>query len=142
METYVVSTFPIDDEAFVAAVNNGQLLPSEFGHLQHLRLGWLLIRSAPLEVAIEQTCTAITRFATHHGAENKFHRTITEALLRLMAQGGAMEPAKDWACFLQCNHALVNDAHSVLARHYSPTLLATAEARRQFLPPDRQPLTA
>jgi hypothetical protein len=142
METFMAATPLIDDEAFVTAVNNCQLLPSEFGHLQHLRLGWLQLRSAPLEMAIEETCTALARFATHYGAENKFHRTITEVLLRLMAQGGAMEPEKDWPCFLHCNQALVNDARSVLARHYSPTLLASDEARRHFLPPDRLPFNA
>jgi hypothetical protein len=120
----------LDDAQFLAAVADGSLPASDFGHRQHLRLGWLHLQTASLEVAIERTCADITRFATHHGAHAKFHRTITEALLRLMAARGPNDAA------------LVDDARGLLARHYSPTLLATPEARLRFQPPDLMPLPA
>ncbi|MBX3604895.1 MAG: hypothetical protein KF788_06475 [Piscinibacter sp.] len=135
-----IVALPLDDETFLAAVTGCRLPASEFGHLQHLRLGWLRLRQAPPDAAIERTCADIARFAAHHGADGKFHRTVTEALLRLMAHGGAAEPALDWPGFLQRNPALRDDARGLLARHYSPTLLASPEARRRFLPPDLLPL--
>lgn len=117
-----------DDASFLAAIASGSLPASDFDHRQHLRLARLHLQGAPLEVAIERTCADIARFAAHHGAHAKFHRTITEALLRLMAAPGADEAA------------LHDDARGLLARHYSPTLLANPEARLRFVPPDLLPL--
>jgi len=132
----------LDDEDLLAAIANCTLPATEFGHLQHLRLAWLRLRSAPLEAAIAQTCADIARFAAHHGAGDKFHRTVTEALLRLMAGSGATDPELDWPGFQRLNAALLDDARGLLARHYSPTLLASPEARQLFQPPDRLPLPA
>src|SRR5262245_34955208 len=115
----------LTDDAFLAALADCSLPAADFGHREHLRLGWLRLRRAPLEAAIAATCADITRFATHHGAAGKFHRTVTEALLRLMAHGGAAEPALDWPAFQQRNATLLADARGMLARHYSPTLLAS-----------------
>lgn len=120
----------LDDAQFLASVADGSLPASEFGHRQHLRLAGLHLQAAPLEIAIERTCADIARFAAHHGAPAKFHRTITEALLRLMAALGPHDAA------------LLEDARGLLARHYSPTLLASPEARLRFVPPDLLPLPA
>jgi len=132
----------LDDDAFVAAIARCELPAAAFDHLQHLRLAWLHLRQAPLQEAIERCCADLARFAAHHGAITKFHRTVTEALLRLMAAGGAADPALGWPAFLQCNPALVGDARALLGHHYSPTLLARPEARTSFQPPDLQPLPA
>ncbi|MGM9480847.1 hypothetical protein ACS5PN_06625 [Roseateles sp. NT4] len=120
----------LDDDSFLAALAACEFPASEFGHRQHLRLARLHLQRAPLEVAIERTCADIARFAAHHGAHAKFHRTVTEALLRLMAALGPDDVA------------LLDDARGLLARHYSPTLLATPEARLRFIPPDLLPLPA
>ncbi|MCE4556685.1 hypothetical protein [Pelomonas cellulosilytica] len=133
---------PNDDEAFLSAITRCDLPPADFGHLQHLWLAWLHLRRTTLPEAIERTCTDIDRFARHHGARDKFNRTLTEALVRLMAGRGATQATLDWAGFQHRNADLVRDAAGLLARHYSPTLLASAEARRQFQPPDRLPLPA
>ena len=130
------------DEIFLAAIANGELPAGDFGHLRHLRLAWLHLQSAPLESAIEHTCADIARFAVHHGAHAKFHRTVTEALMRLMASRGAADRALDWPTFQRRNAALIGDARALLAHHYSPTLLASPEARLRFLPPDLLPLPA
>jgi hypothetical protein len=120
----------LDDARFLAAVADGSLPAGDFDHRQHLRLARLHLQGAPLDVAIERTCADIARFAARHGAHAKFHRTITEALLRLMAARGPDDVA------------LRDDARGLLARHYSPTLLASNEARLRFLPPDLLPLPA
>ena len=130
------------DETFLAAIASGELSAGDFGHLQHLRLAWLHLQSASMDLAIERTCADIARFAGHHGAHAKFHRTVTEALLRLMASAGAMDTKLSWPAFQSRNTALIDDARGQLARHYSPTLLASPEARLRFLPPDLLPLPA
>jgi hypothetical protein len=132
----------LDDESFLAAIASGQLPAHQFGHRQHLRLAWLHLQRLPQADAIARTCADIQAFAAHHGAHGKFHRTVTEALLRLMASLGAADPALGWAAFQQRNAALLDDARGLLARHYSPTLLASPESRLHFQPPDRLPLPA
>ena len=135
-----MTTIELDDAAFLAAIASGELPASDFGHLQHLRLAWLHLQSAPLDTAIKRTCADIACFAAHHGAHAKFHRTVTEALLRLMANGGAHDKGLSWPAFQHRNAALISDARGQLARHYSPTLLASPEARQRFLHPDLLPL--
>jgi hypothetical protein len=137
-----MSPTQLDDDAFLAALHSGQLPASEFDHRQHLRLAWLQLRRAPLTAAIERTCVDIQAFASHHGAQAKFHRTVTEALLRLMAAQGATDLALDWPAFQHRNPALLSDARGLLARHYSPTLLSRPEARLRFQSPDLLPLPA
>jgi len=132
----------LDDATFLAAIARCELPAAAFDHRQHLRLAWLHLRQAPLQQAIEGCCADITRFAAHHGAHGKFHRTVTEALLRLMASGGAVDPALGWPAFQHRNAALFGDARGLLARHYSPTLLASPAARLHFQPPDLLPLPA
>lgn len=137
-----MSPSELDDPAFLAAIAHCTLPAAAFDHRQHLRLGWLHLRQAPLQPAIESCCADIARFAAHHGAQGKFHRTVTEALLRLMAARGAVDPALDWPGFQRRNAAMLADARGLLARHYSPTLLASPAARLSFQPPDLLPLTA
>lgn len=131
---------PLDDDTFLTALVTCELPPADFTHLQHLRLAWLHLRRAPLDAAIDSTCTDINRFGRHQGKADLFHRTVTEALVRVMA--GRSAAGLDWQSFLRLHADLVNDARAVLARHYSPTLLASPEARLTFLPPDLLPLTA
>lgn len=135
-------TTPLDDDAFLDAIARCQLPAADFGHCEHLRLAWLHLRRGPRQAAIDHCCADIARFAAHHGAATKFHRTVTEALLRLMAHGGAADESLDWDGFLSRNPGLLADARGLLARHYSPTLLASDDARRCFLPPDLLPLPA
>lgn len=130
----------LDDDAFLAALASCELPAADFNHLQHLRLAWLHLRHAPLDAAIARTCADIGRFGRHHGKVEAFHRTVTEALVRVMAGRGAA--GLDWITFQQRHADLVADARAVLGRHYSPTLLASPEARLRFQPPDLLPLPA
>lgn len=130
------------DDAFLAAFLDARLAPADFNHRGHLRAAWLLLQRRPLEQAVADTCDGIARLATRLGAPDKYHRTLTEALVRLMAAGGGADPALGWDAFLAANAALVRDARAVLAQYYGPDTLDSAEARLRFLPPDRQPLPA
>lgn len=132
----------LPDEAFLAAFLEARLAPADFNHRGHLRAAWLLLQRCPLEQAVADTCDGIARLAARLGAPDKYHRTLTEALVRLMAHGGASDPALDWEGFLAANAPLVRDARGVLAQYYQPETLASADARQRFLPPDRQPLPA
>lgn len=130
----------MSDEEFLAAFLDCRMPAAGFDHRGHVRVAWLLLRRYPLAEAIALTCAGIARLATHLGVPGKYHRTVSEVLVRLMAHGGATRPDLTWEGFLQANQALLMDAKGQLARHYSAHRLASAEARENFLPPDRLPL--
>ncbi len=128
------------DDAFFAAFNDCSAPPSAFNHLGHLRIGWIHFRRYPAAEAIQRTCAGIERFANHLGAPGKYNRTLSEALMLLMAHGGAADRGKTWEAFLADNADLVNDALGLLARHYTNERLHSETARKTFVPPDLKPL--
>lgn len=130
----------LSDDEFLAAFLDGSMPPSGFDHHGHVRAAWLVLRRHPLDQAVEEVCGGIERLAARLGVPDKYHRTLSEALVRLMAHGGATRPDLSWDDFLRANRPLMDDARAVLARHYSASLLATPAARRCFVPPDLAPL--
>lgn len=130
----------LTDTEFVAAFADGSLPPACFDHRGHLRLAWLCLNTGPEEAAVERVCAGIARLAARLGVPGKYHRTLTEALVRLIAARVRRAPGTDFAAFLAANPDLVADAKAVLARHYSAARLDSAEARSRFLPPDLQAL--
>ena len=115
----------MDDQTFLSSLESCTLPPEHFNHAGHLRLACIYLARHPLDEAIARTCAAIRAYAAHLGAADKFHATITVALVRLLHAHGP---------------AALADARAVLALHYSPALLDTAAARAAFLPPDLAPL--
>lgn len=115
----------MDDQAFLSSLEACTLPPEHFNHAGHLRLACLYLAQHPLDQAIARTCSTIRAYAAHLGAVDKFHATVTVALVRLLHAHGP---------------AAMADARAVLARHYSPALLDTPAARTAFVPPDLAPL--
>lgn len=132
----------MSDDEFLRRFLDSTMPPEGFDHRGHLRAAWLLLRRLPLEEAVAATCDAIARLATRLGAPGKYNRTLTEAMVRLMADRGGADPALAWPDFVARNADLVLDARGVLARHYSDPLLHSPEAREHFVPPDRLRLPA
>ncbi len=128
------------DDAFFAAFNDCSAPPSAFNHLGHIRIGWIHLQRYPVPEAIQRTCDGIERFANHLGAPGKYNRTLSEALMCLMAHGGAADRNKTWGDFLEENPQLVKDALGLLAHHYSNERLNSETARKTFMPPDLNPL--
>ncbi|GAB2857673.1 hypothetical protein GCM10027277_27610 [Pseudoduganella ginsengisoli] len=127
------------DDEFLCQFTACTLAPEHFNHVGHVRLGWILLRKFSPDDAVRQACAGIHRYASHLGAADKFHWTITEALLRLLLAGGAANRGQDWPAFLAANAPLLIDARARLALHYSPERLAGAAARTAFVQPDRAP---
>lgn len=131
---------PMSDDQFLAAFLDAALPPAGFDHGGHVRAAWLLLQRLPLDRAVTETCDAIARLANRLGVPGKYNRTLSEALVRLMAYRGGADAALCWNDFLAANDDLMKDARGVLARHYSDAVLNSQAARRHFVPPDRLPL--
>ncbi|WKE65176.1 hypothetical protein PVT67_16155 [Gallaecimonas kandeliae] len=125
------------DNDFLAAFEAGTLPGEAFDHRAHLRLAWLYLRRLPQAQAEAAVCAGIQGFAERLGAADKFHLTLTMALVRLVA---AAPLAPSFEAFLAGSPALLADAKGLLAQHYSAELLASLDARHAFLGPDLAPL--
>lgn len=128
------------DDEFFDRFFDRSLAPALFDHQGHVRLGWICLQRYPAPLAIEAACNGIARYATHLGAADKFHRTVTEALMRMLVQCGAADRSQGWDAFVQRSAPVLADARAQLARHYSAQLLASDAARRAFVAPDLLPL--
>lgn len=131
-----------DDQLFVEQFEALTIKPDTFNHIAHLRLAFLYIDQAGVEVAVNRVSDGIRTFATHVGATQKYHQTITEALVRLIGLRLQQRPVSDWQTFLAANLDLVEDARGVLLQYYSSDRLFSNEAQSQFITPDLMPLEA
>lgn len=130
----------MNDDAFVEAFLECRLASSAFDHRGHLRIAWLLVQRHPLETAIEQICTGIERLAQHFGAPGKYHRTLSEALVRLIATAQARCQAQSFEAFVDANPIFATDVHGLLAQYYTSGSLCSRDAKQHFVPPDLAPL--
>ncbi|GAB4201786.1 MAG: hypothetical protein Tsb002_38480 [Wenzhouxiangellaceae bacterium] len=129
-----------DNALFLKQFFDLSLPKSQFDHYGHLRFAWLVLREQPLSQACPTIANAIRRYATHLGAADKYHHTLTLAIIHLMAARMGDETSFDE--YLQRHPELVNDMNILLAQHYSPECLHSESARQSFQLPDRQPLPA
>lgn len=127
------------DTEFVNAVENCTLPGAEFTHKAHVRLAWLYLLAFPFDEALQRMESSIVRYATHLGAADKYHRTITVAWMRLVVS--AMNDAGATSALEQVFEANPNLLTTrALDPYYSSELLKSANARTQFVDPDLAPL--
>lgn len=129
-----------NDANFLAAFLDGTLPASEFGHRGHLRAAWLVLSRHPVQPAVVLICRGIAAIATRLGAPEKFHYTLTEAMVRIVAARMRQTPNLDWPAFVVDHADLLHDARQILQHHYSDALLQSAAARTGFVAPDRAAL--
>lgn len=130
----------MDDAAFVDAFEDLSLPSAAFDHRGHMRLALLTLARDGFEVTAVRLPQSIQRYATHLGAPEKFHATLTHALLHLLeAERRAQGSERNWEALLEGAPALSQDALALVHRHHSPTQLAKASARETIQPPDRAP---
>lgn len=125
---------PLTDDEFLAAFHSCRLPKEQFKNLDHFRLAWLHVHRESQAEAEIRVREGIVAFAAHLGATGKYHETITVAWVRLLATH--REPTFDE--FVRKNEAKLN--LDTLHRFWSPELLASDRARREWVPPDRQEL--
>lgn len=127
----------MNDDAFLAAFEDGTLPKEDFTHAAHVRLAWVCLRRDGFAEGSARVIAGIRAFAALHGATGLYHETVTRAWLALVA--AADDGAPTFEQFLERSPQLRGRA---LDRHYAPETLATDDARARFVPPDREPLPA
>lgn len=120
----------------LAGLADGSLPPAQFNHAAHLRVAWELLGQLPPEAAEQRFCELVVAYVRGLGASDRFHRTLSIALMRLVA--GRRDPGGGWDDFRQRNPELFDDAPGLIARHYSAERLAAG--RIDYVGPDLLPL--
>ena len=130
----ILASADLSDEEFLAALDSGELKPSQFRHADHLRLAWLYLHQRPLERAELLVRSAIKRIAERHAVSHLYNETVTIAWVRLISTH--CEPS--FADFLRENESRLN--LQLLHRFWTPELLTSDRAKREWVAPDRRSL--
>ena len=104
-----------------------------FDHCAHTHIAWCYLERFALLDAVARFVAALRAFTKKHGAEAKYHETVTVAFMLLLAD--RRRPQEDWPTFRRRNADLIDAGLSALHRYYSPDLLTNDEARRHFTVP-------
>ena len=113
----------------------GRMSAQGFDHRAHVQAGHALLQEHGFAEAARAYAGAITTMATAAGHPEKFHMTITLALLSAIAERMPDERA-DFDTFAEQHPELFD--RGFLLKHYTKERLECPLARRTFLLPDRQ----
>ena len=126
------------DREWLAAVLAGRP-PGRFGHREHLPLSWLSLEAADTaEAASDQVSATIQQIAAAHGAPQKYNHTVTAAWVRIVNHVRSARAVRTFDELLDTAPWLFDKR--LLLRHYTARTLASADARRMFVPPDVCPI--
>jgi hypothetical protein len=130
------------DDAFLDAIERGQLPREAWTHAAHVRMAWLLLRRGRIGDVIPAVRERIGRLnRSFGGPPDAYHETITVAYLRLIDARIAREPEVDtFAEFAARNPDLLDRTLAALLVHYRRETLLGPEARAGFVEPDLSPL--
>ncbi len=124
----------MQDTDFIARFTSGELPPAGFDHESHLRAACLLLRDRPFLEACIAMRDGLGSIARQAGRPQLYHETLTVAFMAIVADR-MTGCVGDWRALVATHPDLFDRA--LLGTHYSPERLASPEARRTFLLPDR-----
>jgi hypothetical protein len=125
----MTAPFPLSD--FVA----GRMSAQGFDHRAHVRAGYELLQRHDFADAARVYARSITAMATAAGHPEKFHMTITLAMLSAIAER-LPDERSDFDTFAAQHPELFD--RGLLLKHYTEERLQCPLARRTFLLPDRR----
>lgn len=125
------------DEELVRRFEDASLPPSSFRHREHLRVAWSYVRSLPFEEAAYRFVRGLRAYVAAHGAEDRFHATVTWAYLALLAEllDEPKTRALPFEAFLAAHPELLDPRDGPIASRYPFGALAAGRARRVFVLP-------
>jgi CDP-diacylglycerol--glycerol-3-phosphate 3-phosphatidyltransferase len=127
------------DDKFLQAFMDVTLGGAQFHHRDHLRLAWLLVTRFDREAARVAISQGIRRFAAHHGQSEKYHETMTQFWIRIVAHAIMARPEiESFDRFLETFPILLEG--KLPFSHWSRETMMSPAARAGWVEPDLQPL--
>ncbi|MDH5434384.1 MAG: hypothetical protein OEY19_10610 [Gammaproteobacteria bacterium] len=124
----------ISDTYFIELFENLTLDSDYFDHIGHVRLAWLYLHQYEFDDAMVKIADGIEEYAISLGATNKYHVTITNAIVKIIKQ--RMNGEDNWQSFINLNSDLVDDCIKVLLNYYSEEVLFSEKARTSLVEAD------
>lgn len=148
-------------EELVAAFEEATIPAADFNHVAHIAVALAYLEKMPQRHALERMREKIRAFAEHHGVGNLYHETLTTFWMKLLDHVGANceldlsrrsqaeeDPARnDLAAASEV--PLWQRINAIVARwgnrgpvdaHYTREAITSDAARKDWVPPDREPL--
>lgn len=130
-----------DDLRFVSDFDGGRVPPERFGHHEFLRLAWVLLERAAIDVATPALRHRLRAYAARHALADGYHETRTIFYLREIARRRRDGPACDSFAAFARHHAELLEP-SFVEGHYPPGVLDGGQARDEWVPPPRRAVGA
>lgn len=129
-----------DDRRFRRDFETCRIPPAEFDHRAHLRLAYTYLAERDVDTATDLMRVALLNFLQHNDIPaSKYHETMTRAWIlavRHFMEISPLAPSADG--FIDSNPVMLDSR--IMMTHYSAELLFSAEARAEFVKPDRDPI--
>jgi hypothetical protein len=132
-----------EDELLLRAFEDGTLDAGAFGHRRHLHVAWAVLRRRPFVEALAWYRDGLLRLVERVGARDKYHETVTCAMMTLVHERMRRGGEETWEEFASANPDLFEwSGGGPLARYYERETLDSELARSVFVLPDRGLATA
>jgi len=133
-------TASAEDALYRHSFETFKVPPSEFGHAAHVRLAYIHLCEASVEVAAERMKSSLLAFLEHFGIDkSKYHETMTWAWILAVRHFMEASPRSASSTeFIGVNGRLLDSR--IMLKHYSAGLLFSHEARASFVSPDVAPI--
>ena len=120
-------------------LERGDVDNAAFHHASHLRVAWTyLCESDSVAEASKKMSATLRRFATAAGVPEKFHETITQFWMRLLAELRESDRANAFDELVQAHPRLLEK--DLPLEYYSAEALWSDSARLNWVEPDLKPL--
>ena len=126
------------DDELIAGFEGARL--GAFRHADHVRVAWIYLRRLGLHRALAAVSDGLKRLAASQGHAAKYHATVSWLyVFAIHERMATTEEAGSWDDFASQNPDLLKGWGAFVGRHYSPEVLSSPLARREFVLPDRAP---
>ena len=130
---------PSERSPLLCRFEDGDIDPASFDHRAHLEVAFAYLEELPVIQALERVAAGLRALTERVGQPDRYHETLTAALVLIMAERRQRVPASSFDDFCRHNPDLLSDARGLLLQHYGEEQLASPLARRQFVLPAPAP---
>lgn len=111
--------------------------PHGFGHREHMQVAWTLVRRHGVLEAVSRFDSALREITETIGIPEKYHATVTYALVFLIGERLETQGESTWDEFEAANGDLLAWPNPILEAMYGSDLMTSPEARSYFVMPKR-----
>ncbi|MBD3653736.1 N-formylglutamate amidohydrolase [Kangiella sp.] len=112
----------------------------DFNHRNHLRVAWYYLNHYSIMAARERVHQGLIKLTKVLGAEQKYHRTMTDFFIDYLLQVKWYLNTDSWDEVESLCEFLLKDAKSLIRIYYSESVIESEQARTEYVEPDRLPL--